>query len=55
MSKITELRGEGTEPRRCLTCGNDFPSEGPHNRVCRKCKSSKLWRDGEVRTVGTRR
>ncbi len=54
MSKVTKLPSNPTKPRRCLTCGSDFPSEGPHNRICRKCKSSKLWRDGEVRTVGVR-
>lgn len=55
MTKVTKLTPEQTQPRRCLTCGDDFPSEGPHNRICRKCKSSKIWRDGEVRTVGVRR
>jgi hypothetical protein len=32
--------------RRCLICGEHFPSEGPHNRVCRKCKNSQVWRQG---------
>ncbi len=55
MTKVTKLTTKNTQPRRCLTCGDDFPSEGPHNRVCRRCKSSKIWRDGEVRTVGVQR
>ena len=26
--------------RPCLTCGNDFESEGAHNRMCPKCRKS---------------
>ena len=32
--------------RRCLMCGHLFPSEGIHNHICRKCRSSQRWRDG---------
>ena len=32
--------------RRCLMCGADFESEGPQNRICRRCQSSQIWRDG---------
>lgn len=35
-----------TQLRRCLLCGGKFASEGPHNRVCRRCKSSQMWRQG---------
>jgi len=25
--------------RHCLACGKLFPSEGPHNRLCGKCRA----------------
>lgn len=34
------------QPRRCLVCGADFPSEGAHNHVCKRCKNSQAWRQG---------
>lgn len=27
-----------TRTRPCLCCSNDFKSEGPHNRMCQKCR-----------------
>ena len=32
--------------RRCLLCGTTFGSAGPHNRICKRCKSSQVWRQG---------
>ncbi|MCP5373975.1 MAG: hypothetical protein H6907_19760 [Hyphomicrobiales bacterium] len=32
--------------RRCLMCGDAFESDGAHNRICRKCKETKAWREG---------
>ena len=32
--------------RRCLLCGEKFGSAGPHNRICKRCKSSQVWRQG---------
>ncbi len=32
--------------RRCLLCGATFGSAGPHNRICKRCKSSQVWRQG---------
>jgi hypothetical protein len=37
-----------THPRRCLMCSKKFVSEGRHNRICRKCKSSQIWREGSL-------
>jgi len=34
------------QPRRCLVCGEDFRSEGAHNHVCKRCKTSQAWRQG---------
>jgi len=34
------------QPRRCLVCGAEFSSEGAHNHVCKRCKSSQAWRQG---------
>lgn len=25
--------------RRCMCCGHDFPSDGPHNRLCSTCRN----------------
>ncbi|MFQ5773611.1 MAG: hypothetical protein ACE5GS_03740 [Kiloniellaceae bacterium] len=44
-TKCEERKGS-VQTRRCLLCGGEFPSEGPHNRICRKCKSSQVWRQG---------
>jgi hypothetical protein len=46
LSKVIKIKAKHTKQRRCLACGNSFDSEGPHNRICRRCKSSKVWRDG---------
>ncbi len=27
-----------TRSRACLTCGSEFRSEGPHNRMCAACR-----------------
>ncbi len=32
--------------RRCLLCAGKFSSAGPHNRICKRCKSSQVWRQG---------
>ena len=32
--------------RRCLMCLEQFLSDGRHNRICRRCRSSQAWRDG---------
>lgn len=30
--------------RPCLSCQIPFFSEGPHNRICDKCKNTAVWR-----------
>ncbi|MFQ6016750.1 MAG: hypothetical protein ACE5KF_01010 [Kiloniellaceae bacterium] len=42
----TQTHQDPARLRRCLICGCNFPSEGPHNRICRKCKNSQAWRQG---------
>jgi hypothetical protein len=42
----TEDIKDSTRLRRCLLCGETFPSAGPHNRICKRCKSSQAWRQG---------
>lgn len=32
--------------RRCLSCGEDFPSAWAGERVCKRCRSSSRWRQG---------
>jgi len=46
-----EKKGETTaevspavKARKCLMCRSEFTSEWSGERVCRKCKSSSVWR-----------
>jgi len=32
--------------RSCLICRSDFVSSGPGERICKRCRSSSLWRNG---------
>jgi Zn finger protein HypA/HybF involved in hydrogenase expression len=32
--------------RKCLMCSTRFQSDGAHNRICPKCKSTEAWRRG---------
>ncbi len=36
----------GQKLRRCLLCGEDFPSTWAGERICRRCRSSNTWRQG---------
>ena len=38
--------------RRCLMCNEIFRSDGPHNRICPKCKLSRRWREEEHSEFG---
>ena len=42
----TESCKEPARLHRCLLCGETFGSAGPHNRICKRCKSSQVWRQG---------
>jgi tRNA(Ile2) C34 agmatinyltransferase TiaS len=50
ISKDAESGDAGNLPeqklRRCLMCGQMFPSAGPGNRICKKCKSTQAWQQG---------
>lgn len=51
LRKKTETISKPAQPkniirRRCLSCNQDFMSEGPHNRVCQPCKSHEAWQAG---------
>ena len=35
-----KLRVALAKQRPCLTCGESFPSQGPHNRLCARCRRS---------------
>jgi len=43
---LAETENAKPRLRDCLMCGRRFPSEGPHHRICPKCKSSQAWRSG---------
>ena len=34
--------------RRCLMCRNPFESEWVGERVCRRCKDTSAWREGDA-------
>ncbi len=42
----TESAKDPARLRRCLLCGETFASAGPYNRICKRCKSSQVWRQG---------
>jgi hypothetical protein len=35
-----------TKTRLCLTCKVPFESKWSGERICRRCKSGKIWRSG---------
>ncbi len=37
-----------TKPRLCLKCRAPFESAWVGERVCRRCKSTKVWREGDA-------
>lgn len=45
---LKTLRGANPKARvrPCLSCQTPFFSEGPHNRICEKCKDAEIWRTG---------
>lgn len=46
ISPVKEDRERGyrnAKPRTCLKCGNEFPSRGPENRICDRCKWHKKF------------
>ncbi len=50
MSKFSKPKNDhqaNIKPRKCLMCGERFESDGPQNRICRKCKSTQTYRDGD--------
>jgi hypothetical protein len=32
---------------KCLICATPFDSEGIHNRICSKCKTTESWKYGD--------
>ena len=36
-----KIRGPQARPRVCLVCGEEFPSEGPWNRICPDCDKGR--------------
>ncbi len=42
----TETHTDLARLRRCLLCGEKFPSDGLHNCICTHCKAIQVWRRG---------
>jgi hypothetical protein len=38
----------GRKARRCLMCRNAFDSEWVGERICRRCKDTSAWREGDA-------
>ena len=41
IARHMEKNGPDRRRRACLTCGAEFDSEGPHNRMCPRCRATK--------------
>jgi len=39
------LANQEKKSRRCLKCNAEFESEGPHNRICPRCKTQSAWKN----------
>lgn len=37
--RLAVLTTPGARRRPCLCCGKDFQSDGPHNRLCGRCRN----------------
>src|SRR5581483_4768217 len=56
--KVVKYRHTKPEPERyiepkirpCLVCKTPFQSEWSGERICRRCKSAKIWRSSSVAT-----
>lgn len=44
-NRIRQLEEEARRPRKsnrkCLCCKSDFLSDGPHNRLCNRCRRNE--------------
>jgi len=40
-------RGAKVQTRKCMSCASSFTSEGPHNRLCNRCRSRSIY-DGSA-------
>lgn len=47
-NRVIPFPGAREKPRVCLMCCHTFLSEGAHNRICRRCKNTRVWRDGAL-------
>lgn len=34
--------------RKCLMCSNQFNSDWAGDRVCKSCRNSRAWKDGDT-------
>tara|TARA_R110002110_G_scaffold407872_1_gene629073 strand:- start:143 stop:349 length:207 start_codon:yes stop_codon:yes gene_type:complete len=50
----TRANADVAMTRSCLRCQEKFESSGFGERICRRCKSTSTWRDGNPATSGKR-
>lgn len=37
-----EIIGKARQQRKCMCCGGKFTSDGPHNRLCNRCRNKSF-------------
>ena len=52
-SSTVQVTDDAPKARPCLKCRQVFDSTGFGDRICRRCKGSKVWRDGIPSTFGS--
>ncbi|MEC9434642.1 MAG: hypothetical protein VYD87_17185 [Pseudomonadota bacterium] len=45
LADMRKPRPDAVRWRPCLSCGDRFPSEGAHNRMCNPCRSATRHAD----------
>ncbi|WP_127107952.1 hypothetical protein [Pararhodobacter zhoushanensis] len=45
MPVVTPAENDVTKTRNCLRCNTAFVSEGFGERICKRCKGQKAWRN----------
>lgn len=46
--RLNPVRAAEAKKRKCLSCGDTFDSKWSGDRICRKCKMTEGWHDGEM-------
>ena len=50
--RVLQAIADISKSRLCLRCKMEFVSSGFGDRICRRCKGTKAWRNGVATTYG---